>query len=271
MTSTSMLTATRHGDHDHIVVLALDRPEAMNAISTEFARQITATMAELAADPRVSVVVLTSSAPRAFCVGADLKERAGFSTEELMAHREVSRAAYRSVLDLPMPVVAALEGYALGGGLELALSCDLIIASASAELALPEVSVGLIPGGGGTQLLTRRLGWSKAASMIFTAARLSADSAHHLGLVDQLVHEGSALSEALVLARSIAANSPVALREAKSAMRNGQSANINEALDIEDKSWRATAISADREEGISAFNEKRAPHWDSLQSTTIKS
>lgn len=265
-----MLTVTRRGDHQQIAVVTLDRPEAMNAISTEFARQITAAMGDLAAEPGVSVVVLASSEPRAFCVGADLKERHGFTTEELLAHREVSRAAYRSVLDLPMPAVAAVDGYAFGGGLELALSCDLIVASASAVLALPEVSVGLVPGGGGTQLLTRRLGWSKAASLIFTANRLSAVSANELGVVDVVATSGPALGPAVTLAEQIAANSPVALREAKRAMRNGFGLDIDDALDIEDRSWRATATSADRQEGIAAFNEKREPQWDSLQSSTIK-
>ncbi|CAN5509450.1 enoyl-CoA hydratase-related protein [soil metagenome] len=264
-----MLTLSRHGDRDHIAVLTLDRPAAMNAVSTDFARQISATMGEVGADQGVSVVVLQSSSHRAFCVGADLKERQHFSQEQLLAHRVISRAAYRSVLDLPVPAVAAIDGYALGGGLELALSCDLIVASSSAMLALPEVSVGLIPGGGGTQLLTRRVGWSAAASMIFTAARLDADAAHQLGLVDAVVAGGLAGPAALALAEQIGANSPVALREAKRAMRHGSDIDLGEALDIEDLCWRATATSADRQEGIAAFNEKRSPRWHSPQSTRI--
>lgn len=264
-----MLSVERLGDHRHIALLTLDRPEALNAISTEMAEQVTATVGHLAVDPGVSVVVLASSSPRAFSVGADLKERAGFTTEQLLAHRDISRAAYRSVLDLPMPTVAAVDGYALGGGLELALSCDLIVASRAAVLGLPEVSVGLVPGGGGTQLLTRRLGWSRAASLIFTAARISAESAQQLGLVDRIATTEDVRHDAIALAEQIAANSPVALREAKRAMRNGSGRPIEEALDIEDRSWRATATSADREEGIAAFNEKRVPHWDSLESSSI--
>ncbi len=263
MSASSMVAVSRRGVHDRIAVVALDRPEAMNAVSTELARQITSAMGTIAADPGVAVVVLASSRERAFCVGADLKERGSFTTEQLLAHREISRGAYRAVLDLPMPAVAAIDGYALGGGLELALSCDQIVASAGAVLALPEVSVGLIPGGGGTQLLSRRVGWSKAASLIFTAARVNAGEAHQLGVVD-MVAQGPAGPAAMALAEQIAENSPVALREAKRAMRNGLAAPMAEALDIEDKGWKATVMSPDRQEGITAFNEKRTPRWHSL-------
>lgn len=262
MSESSMVAVSRHGANDRIAVVALDRPEAMNAVSTELARQITSAMDTLAADPAVVVVVLASSRERAFCVGADLKERASFTTEQMLAHRGISRAAYRAVLDLPMPAVAAIDGYALGGGLELALSCDQIVASSGAVVALPEVSVGLIPGGGGTQLLSRRVGWSKAASLVFTAARFSAGEAHQLGVVD-MICQGTARPAAMALAEQIAENSPVALREAKRAMRNGLAAPMAEALDIEDKGWQATVRSPDREEGIIAFNEKRTARWHS--------
>ncbi|MGB3185935.1 MAG: enoyl-CoA hydratase-related protein [Ornithinimicrobium sp.] len=264
MTSeSSMVTVSRSGAHDRIAVAQLDRPEAMNAISTELARQLSDAIGRIAEDPGVAVVVLASTRERAFCVGADLKERGKFTTEQMLTHREISRAAYRGVLDLPMPAIAAIDGYALGGGLEIALSCDQIVASAGAVVALPEVSVGLIPGGGGTQLLTRRIGWSKAASLIFTAVRLSAGEAHALGVVDT-ISQGLAGPTAMALAEQIAQNSPVALREAKRAMRNGLDVPLAQALDIEDTSWRATVKSPDREEGITAFNEKRSPRWHSL-------
>ncbi len=256
-----MLHLTRHGEGGHVVELTLDRPEAMNAISTAFAEEITAATAQLAADGGVRAVVVTSAHDRAFCVGADLKERNGFTDAQMMEHRLITRKAYRGVLDLPVPAVAAVEGYALGGGMEIALSCDLIVAGEAAMLALPEVGVGVIPGGGGTQLLTRRVGWSRAASVIFTARRMTAAQAHELGAVDELVAAGSARERALELAAQIAAHSPVAVRNAKQAMRLGMGTDLAAGLEIEDGAWRATAFSGDRREGVAAFAEKRTPEW----------
>lgn len=256
-----MLQVTRHGEGGHVVELALDRPVAMNAISTDFAREITATTAALAADPTVRAVVVTSTHEKAFCVGADLKERNSFTDAQMMDHRLVSKLAYRGVLDLPVPAVAAVEGYALGGGMEIALSCDLIVAGEGATFALPEVAVGVIPGGGGTQLLTRRIGWSRAASVIFTARRFPAAQAHELGFVEEVVTGGSARERALGLATQIAANSPVAVRNAKKAMRLGMGTDLAAGLEIEDGCWRATAFSGDRAEGVAAFVDKRAPRW----------
>ncbi|TDD72940.1 enoyl-CoA hydratase [Jiangella aurantiaca] len=244
-----------------VIELVLDRPEAHNALSTDHARQLAAATAEVAADPAARAVVLSSSAPKAFCVGADLKERNTIDDDGLRAQRVVFRAMFTGLVELPVPTVAAVHGYALGGGLELALSCDLIVADETAVVGLPEVSVGVIPGGGGTQLLTRRLGWSRAADLIFTARRLDADEAYRLGLADRLVPAGSARAAALELAAAVAANSPVGIRNAKRAMRHGFDAPLAAGLDIEDAAWRATAFSGDRKEGVAAFNEKRRPDW----------
>ncbi|MEV5450460.1 enoyl-CoA hydratase/isomerase family protein, partial [Streptomyces sp. NPDC052535] len=151
----------RHGD-GHVAELALDRPKAMNAVSTAMARSLSAACAALGEDRDVRVVVLTSTHERAFCVGADLKERNTFSDADLLRQRPVTRRAYTAVLELPQPTVAAVHGFALGGGFELALSCDVIVADPTAVVGLPEVSVGVIPGGGGTQLLPRRVGAARA-------------------------------------------------------------------------------------------------------------
>ncbi|MFD4788568.1 enoyl-CoA hydratase/isomerase family protein [Streptomyces sp. NPDC058459] len=247
--------------HGHVAELVLDRPKAMNAVSTEMARSLAAACAALAADRDARVVVLTSSGERAFCVGADLKERNSFSDADLVRQRPVARAAYTGVLELPMPVVAAVHGFALGGGFELALACDLIVADTTAVVGLPEVSVGVIPGGGGTQLLPRRVGAARAAELIFTARRLDAPEAAALGLVDQLAEAGRDREDALALAARIAKNSPVGLRSAKRALRLGQGLDLRAGLDVEDAAWRATAFSGDRAEGVAAFNEKRAPEW----------
>jgi enoyl-CoA hydratase/carnithine racemase len=261
MDGATMLTLRRHGESGHVAELVLDRPDAMNAISTDFARQISAATAELAADADLRAVVVSSSHDRAFCVGADLKERNGFTDAQMMDHRLVTRPAYRGVLDLPVPAVAAVDGYALGGGMEIALSCDLVVAGDRAVVGLPEVTVGIVPGGGGTQLLTRRVGWSRAASMILTGRRLDAAQAAALGVVDEVVPAGTARDRALEIAAGIAANSPVAVRNAKKAMRLGMGTDLAAGLEIEDGCWRATVFSGDRHEGVAAFNGKRTPRW----------
>ncbi|AEW96183.1 MULTISPECIES: enoyl-CoA hydratase/isomerase family protein [Streptomycetaceae] len=253
----------RHGDGGHVAELVLDRVKAMNAVSTEMARCVTAACQAVAADHGVRAVVLSSTHDRAFCVGADLKERNSFSDADLGRQRPVTRAAYTAVLDLPVPAIAAVHGFALGGGFELALSCDVIVADPTAVVGLPEVSVGVIPGGGGTQLLPRRVGAAKAAELIFTARRVAAVEAHALGLIDVLTDPGLAREEALALAGRIAANSPVGLRAAKRALRLGQGLGLREGLEVEDGAWREVAFSADRAEGVAAFNEKRRPVWPS--------
>jgi enoyl-CoA hydratase/carnithine racemase len=250
-----------------VAELIMDRPEAMNALSTEQARAIALACAELADDPALVVVVLTSAVPKAFCVGADLKERARFSEDELRAQRPVLQDAFGAVLDLPIPTIAAVDGYALGGGCELALSCDLIVASERAVFGLPEVGLGLIPGGGGTQLLPRRIGLNGAADLIFTGRHIDASEALRLGLADRLVAADAARTAALELAAEIAAKSPVALRAAKRALRRGFDVDLVSGLVIENQSWEEAAFSADRKEGIAAFTERRQPVWPSADGT----
>ncbi len=228
------------------------------------ARGLRAACDALADDQDVRVVVVTSTHERAFCVGADLKERNSFTDADFLRQRPHTRAAYGGVLELPMPTIAAVHGFALGGGFELAMSCDVIVADPTAVVGLPEVSVGVIPGGGGTQLLPRRVGAARAAELVFTARRVPAAEALSLGLVDVLASEGADRTEALALAERIAANSPVGLRAAKRALRLGQGLGLREGLEIEDAAWRTVAFSADRGEGIAAFNAKRVPDWPGL-------
>ncbi len=245
----------------HVAEIVMDRPEALNAVSTAMAVELTAAVAEVAATRGVRVVVLSSAVERAFCVGADLRERAGLDDDALRAQRPVTRGAYRSVLDLEVPTVAAVQGFALGGGFELALACDLVVADETAVVGFPEVGVGVIPGGGGTQLLTRRLGWSRAADLVFTARRLDAAQALAMGCVDRVVAAGEARAAAVELAAAIAANSPVGLRQAKAAMRRGYDTDLASGLAIEDECWHAVAFSPDRAEGVRAFTERRRPDW----------
>ncbi|MFF2374187.1 enoyl-CoA hydratase/isomerase family protein [Streptomyces xiamenensis] len=255
--------AVRRDADSGVAELVLDRVPAMNAVSSAMARGIAEACAALAAAParEVRAVVLSSTHERAFCVGADLKERNGFTDADLGRQRPVSRAAYGGVLNLPMPVIAAVHGYALGGGFELALSCDVIVADPTAVVGLPEVTVGVIPGGGGTQLLPRRVGAARAAELIFTGRRVAADEALALGLIDVAAERGEDRTRALELAAGIAANSPVGLRAAKRALRTGHGLDLATGMEVEDAAWRTVAFSADRAEGVAAFNDKRRPAW----------
>ena len=249
-----------------IAELILDRPEALNAISTDFARGLAEACEQVLEDDALTAVILTSSVAKAFCVGADLKERAGFTDHELRRQRPIVEDAFGAIRNLPMPAIAAVEGFALGGGCELALSCDLIVAAENAVFGLPEVGLGLIPGGGGTQLLPRRVGWNRAADLIFTGRRIDANDAFRIGLADRLVAIGTAREAALQLARQITTNSPVSLRAAKLALRRGFDVDLPSGLLIENESWEHAAYSADRREGIAAYIDQREPQWPSARS-----
>ena len=245
---------------DGVAEITLNRPEAMNSVNTAMAGELTRACAEIAAEPGVRVVVLSAAGERAFCAGADLKERAGLTDADILRQRHAIRALFGAVLALPQPAIAAVHGFALGGGCELALSCDLVVADATATFGLPEVTVGLVPGGGGTQLALRRLGPGRAADLVLTGRKVGIDEAERLGLVDRRVPAGQDGPAALELAGQIAANSPVAFRQPA-----GHSAwlgvSLQAGLDVEDAAWRTAALSADRREGVAAFVEKRRPAW----------
>jgi enoyl-CoA hydratase/carnithine racemase len=247
----------------HVAELIMDRPEALNALSTDQARRLRDAVQQVGADRQVSVVLLCSALPSAFSVGADLKERGRLDDDQLRAQREVFVQTFGAVLGIEVPTIAAVDGYALGGGCELALSCDLIVASDDAIFGLPEVGLGLVPGGGGTQLLSRRVGLNRALDLIVTGRRVTAAQALDLGLADRGVPAGSARTAARQLADGIAAQSPVSLRAAKRAVRQGFETDLATGLGLEDQAWREAAFSADRREGVAAFSERRAPNWPS--------
>lgn len=245
---------------DRVAELVLDRPAALGALDTDTAVALAASAASLAGRADCSAVVLTSTAERAFCVGADLKERAAFGAEQMLAQRPVFRSLFEGLYALPMPLIAAVHGYALGGGFELALAADLIVADRTAVFGLPETGVGLVPGGGGTQLLSRRLGLAVAAEVILAGARLSAERAHRLGLVCRLA-DADVRAESFALAAEVAGKAPTALRAAKRALREGYELPLGQARELEDVAWRRAVGSPDRAEGIAAFVGKRAPRW----------
>ena len=255
----------RRGE-DQVAEICLNRPAAMNALDTATLVLLDRYCTEVGTDPGVRAVVLWAAGERAFCAGADLKERAAMSDEQILAQRPAFRSAFGALLGMPQPVIAAVHGFALGGGCELALNCDVIVADETAVLGLPETGVGLVPGCGGTQLLSRRIGPGRAAELIFTGRKVGVEEAEAIGLVDRRVPAGTAREHALDLARRIAANSPVAVRAAKRALRNGAALPLGPALDVEDAAWRTAATSADRREGIAAFVQKRRPSWPSAWS-----
>jgi enoyl-CoA hydratase/carnithine racemase len=246
--------------HGVVAEIRLNRVAARNALSTRMAEQLVAAAGEVRAG-RARAVVLSSAAPGAFCVGADLKERNEFGDGEFVAQREVFRKAFGAVRELPVPVVAAVHGFALGGGYELALCCDLIVADRTAVVGLPEVTRGIVPGGGGTQLLPRRAGAGVAADLILTGRPVAAEEAARLRLVDRLVEDGDDGRVAREVAEQIAGNSPVAVRNARNAIRRALDVDLAAGLDIEDAAWRAAVFSNDRREGVRAFVERRAPRW----------
>lgn len=246
---------------DHVGVITLNRPNSLNAISGAVARALAETCEKVATDGDVWVVVLRAEGDKAFCVGADLKERAGFTQDDFYANRTDMRAMFAALRNLPQPSIAAVFGFALGGGFELALSCDLVVAAEGAQLGLPELRVGLLPAGGGTQLLARRTGLARAKDIIFTGRRLSAEEAFDAGIVTKVVTRERLDEVALELAREICKSSPVAARAAKRALDAAFGNSLDAGMDLEHAAWEEVTVSEDRAEGIAAFNEKRAPRW----------
>jgi methylglutaconyl-CoA hydratase len=196
---------------------------------------------------------------KAFSAGADLKERAGMTPEQTRTFLRKIRGIMDLVERVPMPTIAALEGVAFGGGCELALSCDLRVLGKNAKVGLTEVSLGIIPGAGGTQRLPRLIGASKAKELIFTARRLTADDALAYGLANHVVEAGSALTKARALAAEIANNAPIAVEAAKAAIDGGVGVGISEGLLLEQRAYEVTLYTEDRREALKAFSEKRPP------------
>jgi enoyl-CoA hydratase/carnithine racemase len=246
---------------DHLGIVTLNRPQALNAISSEMASNVADAFEEALDDEDAWVVILRAEGVKAFCVGADLKERAAFTLDDFRANRKQMTRMFASVRQIRQPTIAAIFGFALGGGFELALSCDLIVAAEGSEMGLPEARVGLLPAGGGTQLLTRRVTPSMAKELIFTGRRTDAIKASELGLVTRVVRREALDDATVALAAEICESSPVALREAKRSIDAALGTPLEEGMDLENEAWKVVVASEDRAEGIAAFNEKRPPRW----------
>lgn len=249
------------GADSGILTLGLERPDAKNALGRELLQELQAALVEVAEDLSVRVVILHSLVPGVFCAGADLKERAGMSQEEATTFVQRLRATFAALERLPMPAIAVIEGAALGGGLELALACDLRVVGGAALLGLPETGLAIIPGAGGTQRLPRLIGRSRAKELIFTARKFGAADALRYGIADRAAEAGKALEAALELAREILPNGPIALRAAKEAIDRGLDQDRDGGLRIEEACYAKVIPTEDRLEGLAAFKEKRRPMY----------
>ncbi len=242
-----------------VEVWTIDGEARRNAISRALLRELDEHLARAAADRALRCVVLTGAGDKAFCAGADLKERAAMSAEDVHAFHHGLRRALRGIEEAPQPFVAALNGAALGGGLEIALACDLRLAADAAQMGLPEVALGIIPGGGGTQRLARLVGVARAKDLVLTARRISAAEALAMGLVTHVAPGPRLLDEAVALAQRIARNAPVSLRQAKRAIDGGFHLPLEEALELENRLYQDCLGTKDRVEALRAFAEKRPP------------
>ena len=245
---------------DRIALLRVDREDRLGALSREMVEALRRYAEGLTDDPDVRVLVLTGTG-RGFIAGADINEYEGVDQAAFDAYQRLSRQTFDAIERLPVPTIAAVNGYAFGGGFELALCCDLIVASASARFALPEVSLGLLPGGGGTQRLTRAVGKRATKEMVMTGRRLAPEEAQSLGLIARLVSPEDLVDSALELAEELASKAPLAVREAKRLIDDGVEASLPAALTLEQRVLSALFATEDAREGIRSFLEKRAPRF----------
>ena len=244
---------------DGVVLLTLDRPEVLNALSFALLRELDDALAAADADPACHAVVITGSGERAFAAGVDIKELAAQSGASLLAADPFG--VVDRIAGLRMPVIAAVRGFALGGGFELALACDLLVLGDDAQLGLPELGLGVIPGAGGTQRLTRAIGRGRAMEAILTGRRIRADEADRLGLATAVVPGAEVVDRALELAGRIAGQAPLAVAAAKAVVNAAAEIPLADGIRLERERFAALFGTADQQEGMAAFVEKRKPSW----------
>lgn len=246
----------------HVLLVALNRPAALNAINTQMGRDTLDLWTRLGAEPgETRCVVLTGAGERAFCAGGDLKERNGMTDEAWRAQHEIFERSFMALLECSVPVIAAVNGHAYGGGLETALACDFIYASRGARFALSEVRLGIMPGGGGTQNLPRAVGERRAKELILTARAFTAEEGFAWGLVNRICDAGRVVAEALDTAQEIAGNAPLSVRQAKKSIHYGLQMDLLTGGRFEIEAYNRLVTTEDRLEGVRAFNEKRKPSF----------
>ena len=245
-----------------VLLVTLNRPDFANAFNTEMAEELTVLFERLNLDAGgIRAVVLTGAGERAFCAGGDLKERHGMSDAAWFAQHRIYERMARAIIGLPLPLIGAVNGAAYGGGCELASACDFIYAAEGVRFAQTEVRLGIIPGAGGTQLLARAVGERRAKEIIMSGKPFLADDAAAWGLVNRVLPSGDLVPAALEMAANIGDNAPVAVRQAKQAIRTGMDMGLAAGLSFEIEAYNRTVTTADRREGVAAFNEKRKPDF----------
>ncbi|WP_226666447.1 enoyl-CoA hydratase [Metabacillus litoralis] len=244
-----------------ICIITLNRPESANALSVALLNTIRNTIDKCKADESIRCFIFTGTGAKAFCAGADLKERSAMTDQQVRETVQLIGDCITAIEEIPQPVIAAINGVALGGGTEITLACDIRIASETAIFGLPETSLGIIPGAGGTQRLPRLIGPAKAKELIYTARKIDAKEAHKIGLVQYVTKVELLEKKALDLASEIAQNAPIAIKQAKKAINWGHDIDLTKGLTIERHAYDMTISTKDRLEGLRAFKEKRLPRF----------
>ena len=245
---------------DKICTVKINNPEAMNALNSTILSELDAAFTEIAANEEVSVVVITGEG-RAFVAGADISQMSTMNATEGKAFGVQGSAVFRKIENLDKPVIAAINGFALGGGCELAMACDIRIASNKAKIGQPETGLGITPGFSGTQRLPRIVGLGKAKEIIYTAKPITADEAYRIGLVNSVVEPEALMDAAYAMAKQIAKNAPIALKYSKEAINKGMQTDIDSAISLENDLFALCFYTEDQKEGMKAFFEKRPAEW----------
>ncbi len=246
---------------ERLATVTVNRPEVRNALNSQVVEELAATFERLGRDPQVGALVLTGAGEKAFVAGADIKEMVGKSGLEMQAFSELGRRLCDAIENCPKPVIAAVNGYALGGGCEIAMACDIRLASEGARIGQAEINIGTVPGFGGSQRLPRLVGGGWAAQMVLTGEPVDAATAERIGLVNRVVPADRLLEEAKALARKMLDKSPVALALAKACLRAAQEMPLSQGLSYETAAFGVAGATHDKVEGMTAFLEKRKPVW----------
>lgn len=242
---------------EHLAIVTINRPKALNALNSETLKDLDTVIADLENDSNIYAVILTGAGEKSFVAGADISEMKDLNENEGNEFGSLGNKVFLRLENLNKPVIAAIQGFALGGGCEISMACDIRIASDKAVFGQPEVGLGITPGFGGTQRLARIVGLGKAKEMIYTARNIKADEAYRIGLVNKVVPLESLMDEAKAMASKIIANAPIAVRMSKDAINRGMQVSIDKAVEIEAENFGKCFASSDQTEGMTAFLERR--------------
>ncbi len=246
----------------YVLLITLNRPEVGNALNTKMGEELRDIFTHYATHPNdLRCVVFTGAGGKIFCGGGDLKQRNGMDTDTWLAQHRIFEQFYWAMIDFPIPLIAAVNGHAFGGGLEMIMACDFAYAVPAAKFALTETKIGIMPGGGGTQTMPRAIGPRRAKEIMFTAKPFTADEALDWGILNRICAADTLMSETLETATAIAANAPISVRQVKKAIHQGLQTDITRGLWLEIEAYNRLVFTEDRIEGVKAFNEKRTPQF----------